>query len=141
MSYKYAGVLLGVLINEEEEDKLLHGSKGTDGLLHKYAQSLHQEEQYERFGVPAYAQHAGPDYLGFFLFTGGEKMVEHYVAAGLAHADEFKVMELPPFNMADLHLTGLLANATEQWMSFTDFCRKCGVSFPLPKLLLVIDRE
>lgn len=140
MSYNYAGVLLGVLINQEQ-DNLLHGTKGTNGLLEKYGQSLHEDERYERFGVPSYAQHAGPDYLGFFLFTGGEKLIQHYRLQGMVKLDEFKVERLPDSAMEGLHLAGLLDEAVMQWLAFVEFCSKQGVEFPLPKLFLVVDRE
>lgn len=140
MSHTYAGVLLGVLLTEEQ-DKLLHGGKGTDGLLNKYGQSLQQDEREGRYVIPAYAQHAGPDYLGFYLFTGGEKLVEHYVMAGMAFVGEPVVKRLPDSSMDGLHFAGLLVDALAQWLSFTEFCRKHGVEFTIPKLYLIIDRE
>ncbi len=145
MSHKYAGVLLGVLINEEQ-DKLLHGGKGTNGLLEKYGQSLHEEERYERFGVPTYAQHAGPDYIGFFMFSGGQALVDHYVEKKLLPGDTFQVVELPDKDEVmdwrrGLHFAGLMKDTLEQWHPFAEFCAHHGLELPTPKLYVVVDRE
>lgn len=144
MSHKYAGVLLGVLINEEQW-RTLHGAK-QEGLIDKYAKSLHEEERYLKFGVPSTSQSTDTDYIGFFMFTAGQALVDHYVEKKLLPGDTFQVVELPDKDEVmdwrrGLHFAGLLKDTLEQWHHFAEFCAHHGLELPTPRLYVVVDKE
>lgn len=146
MSYKYGGVLLGVLINKEQDERLFGNHHGAVGLLESY--STHLLEKYGEEGPksPSFAQKATQDYIGFFVLVAGPELVMHYVERGLLTDDKPQAVELPDKDEVmdwrrGLHFVGLMKDALTHWHHFAEFCAQNGLELSSPKLYLVVDEE
>lgn len=145
MGKRYAGIALGALLGEEHHD-LMFGPEekyGQAGLLHDYNQHLRKERPDEKGPVTSLT--ASPDFVGYFILSGGAEMLAHYKEMGFTDG-ELGVTVLDPASpearaFEGLHLGGLCREAMERWKDFGSFCARNGGPAFKSKLLFVVDED
>jgi hypothetical protein len=138
MREMFAGVAIGVVLNEEQDARLF-GRRKQSGVLEKYEEFLRSRGQLDL--MPSYGTATAPDFVGFFLFSAGRALVDHYIERGLIIDGAPRVVVLPDSAMSDTHLAGLQLDAYQRWIPFEEFCAGAGLHLGVARILLVVDES
>lgn len=151
MGTRFAGVLLGVVIAEEQHERFFATAGGAripgpSGLVERYREELRRSGKWEYVDTPQSNELEEPCVLGYFIVVGGPPQVKSYKDMGL-HNGEPGVQKLNRDSpaalalMSGVHTRGLFEEAQEKWKGFREFCEGAGVALEEAALYIVVDEE